>query len=331
MKTVFDYPQRFLTNEQAAEKQSDEWIAADLHVHSSCSYDVLPSPDLHPEAIYQKAYDNGLGFITITDHDTMDAYDIIGWERERLVTGVEITLLDRIRVGHTIHVNVYGLNKEQFNELLNIAQKDANIINFIEFLQEEKLSYVYNHPFWFPSGEKANYKAVEEIVELFPVIEYNMKRVKKKNMLAMWLAYKYSKGIVANTDTHIAELGKAFNLSKGETFKEYFANIVQGESYIVPNDLTNKTLNFEITRWAEILFELDESVGYSKYTGIGWVDSVINFFANNTYETHPHIFRSVDLFLHHFLKTQIVSFCYLSSQNRKARAIRKELQIPNLI
>lgn len=331
MKTVFDYPQRFLTANQAVAKQNDDWIAADLHVHSSCSYDVLPSPELHPEALYQKAYKKGLGYITITDHDTMDAYNIIGWERERLITGVEITLKDRIRVGHTIHVNVYGLNKAQFVELNDIAQKDCNIESFIEFLRQEELAYVYNHPFWFPSGEKANYKAVEEIVELFPVIEYNMKRVKKKNMLAMWLAFKYGKGIVANTDTHIGQLGDAYSLSKGETFAEYFNNIVNGNTYIVPNDLTNKSLNFEIARWAEILLELDESVGYSKYTGINWVDSVINFFANNTYETHPRIFRSADLFLHHFLKTQIISFCYLSSQNIKARAIRRELQIPNLI
>ncbi len=330
MKTVFDYQQRFLTSDQADGKQQDRWVPADMHVHSSCSYDVLPSADLHPEALYQKAFNKGMGFITITDHDTMDAYDIIGWERERLVTGVEITLSDFKRVGHTIHVNVYTLNKQQFIALKDIAQKACNIELFVDFLQKENLPYVYNHPFWFPSGEKANYKAVEELVDLFPVIEYNMKRVKKKNMLAMWLAYKYNKGIVANTDTHIGQLGNAFSLSKGNTFTEFFDNIVRGDSFIVPNDLTNKTLNFEILRWAEILLELDESVGYSNYTGIGWVDSVINFFANHTYETHPRIFRSVDVLLEHFLKTQIIAFCYLFSQNRTVRAIRKELQIPNL-
>lgn len=46
-------------------RNQDGWIAADLHVHSSCSPDVLCFPEFHPEAIYQKANAMGMGFITI--------------------------------------------------------------------------------------------------------------------------------------------------------------------------------------------------------------------------------------------------------------------------
>ncbi|MBD3265396.1 hypothetical protein GF373_01900, partial [bacterium] len=41
--------------------KKDGWIAADLHVHSSCSKDVLHSPEFHPEAIYQRARQMGMG------------------------------------------------------------------------------------------------------------------------------------------------------------------------------------------------------------------------------------------------------------------------------
>ncbi len=173
------------------------WQAADLHVHSSCSNDVLPAPEFHPEAIYQKAKKKEFRYIAITDHDTMKAYDIIGWERERLITGVEISFNDPIRVGHTLHINVYQLDKSQFNELKRIAQTDRNIETFIAYLQDQNLPYVYNHPFWFAAKDKPNYRAPEDIIELFPVVEYNMKRVRKKNMLALWLASKYNKGIMA--------------------------------------------------------------------------------------------------------------------------------------
>ncbi len=204
------YRERILQAEQKDLLLQDGWLAADLHVHSTCSPDVLPYPDFHPEAIYQGALKRGMGFVTITDHDTMEAYDIIGWERERLVPGVEMTLFDPVRVGHTIHVNVYELNKSQFLELKRIAERDGNLETFIDFLQDQSLLYTYNHPFWFLPKDKPNYRAVADIIDLFPVIEYNMKRIKMKNMFALWLAAKKGKGITASTDTHIGQMGHAF-------------------------------------------------------------------------------------------------------------------------
>lgn len=325
------YRNRILNPQQGAEQLQSGYRPADLHVHSSCSYDVLPFPDFHPEAIYQEALKQDFAYISITDHDTMDAYDMIGWQRERLVPGVEITLCDPVRVGHTIHVNVYELNKSQFESLRDIAQKDRNIETFVSFLRDQNLPYTYNHPFWFVPKEKPNYRAVDEIIELFPVIEYNMKRVRKKNLMALWLAGKYNKGIIASTDTHIGKIGRAYTLSQGDTFAEYFNNIANCNAYIVPQDLNIKNLNYEIATWIEVMFSLDDvDWEKSRITGFKTVDELINFFAMNTSEDYPRVFPLMESFFSKIAKTGFFSLLYLGSQNYKARKIRKLLEIPNL-
>lgn len=272
-----------------------------------------------------------MGYITITDHDSMDAYDLIGWERERLVTGVEVTLRDPVRVGHTLHINVYELNRSQFEELQKIARFDQNIDTFITYLNDQNLPYTYNHPFWFVTGDKPDYRAVEHIIELFPIIEYNMKRVRKKNLLAMWLAAKYNKGITAATDTHIGGIGKAYTLSRGDTFREYFDNIVKGDSRIVPQDLTLSNLNQEMLTWIEVLFDLDEIKGEkARFTGIKPLDAVINFLANHTNEEYPRTFPILESLLREITLSGVLSSCYLFSQNRTANKIGRLLEIPDL-
>ncbi len=113
------------------------WHQADLHVHTYYSHDVLPSKFLDPIVLYEKARKRGMKYITFTDHDNMDAYDRVGWTREGLVPGVEIKIKDVKNVGHSIHVNVYELNKLQFKELMEIAKIKQDIRN-IHNLPERK-------------------------------------------------------------------------------------------------------------------------------------------------------------------------------------------------
>lgn len=323
-----EYRNFILDPERGDALRCEGWGAADLHVHSSCSEDVLCYPEFHPEAVYQRAKRMGLKYITITDHDTMDAYDQIGWQRENLVTGVEMSLFDPKNVGHTIHINVYDLNRWQFKEMMLIAQIDHNIFRFVEFLQDQNLPYVFNHPFWFSAKDKPDYLAVEKIADLFPVIEYNMKRVNLKNLLMLWMAGKHQKGIIATTDTHIAQVGEAYTLSKGETFREYFQNIIDKQSYIIPQDLTLKNLNGEIHTWIELLFSMKEIKGIrTRYTGILPVDEVINYFANVKPDEHPLTFPLMKLFFHNIAKTSIFSFLYLFLQKQTAYRIGKLLRI----
>lgn len=311
------------------------FFSADLHVHSIYSDDVLSIPEFYPESLYRKAWNLNLDYITITDHDTMDAYDAIGWERERLVTGVEISLLDPIRVGHTLHINVYTLRKFQFLELLRIARQDRNLVTFIDYLRDQNLPYVFNHPFWFEQGEHPNYQIVEEIIELFPVVEYNMKRVRKKNLLVLWLAAKYNKGIIATTDTHIGKIGQSYTMSQGSSFSEFFQNIKNRKSWIAPQDLNFANLNSEIVGWLDLLFTYENVLkGRTRFTGIHVVDRFIRFLADRAMENTgiPNSWFC-DLFettLRKIVHTGFFSSLYLFQQNQNAGSIRKMLEVPSL-
>lgn len=319
--------------EQSLRQQG--FLSADLHIHSIHSDDVLSVPEFSPESLYQKAWNQNLDYITITDHDTMDAYDTIGWERERLVPGVEMSFYDPIRVGHTLHINVYTLIKPQFTELIRIARRDRNLETFITYLRDQNLPYVFNHPFWFEQGERPNYQVVEDIIELFPVVEYNMKRVRKKNLLVLWLAAKYNKGIIATTDTHIGKIGQSYTMSQGSSFPEFFHNIQNRKSWIAPQDLNLTNLNLEIAGWLDLLFTYENVLkGRTRFTGIHVVDRCIHFLADRAFGNGgvPNSWFN-DLFeitLRKIANTGFFSSLYLLQQNQNAGSIRKLLEVPSM-
>jgi len=331
MKLPARYQNKILSNDEGIAKHAGGFKKADLHVHSSCSIDVLPAPEFHPEALYQQAMQLGMDYFTITDHDTVEAYDIIGWQREKLVTGVEVSIFDSVRVGHTIHINVYEFDKQQFTEMDSIASKDRNIETLTAFLKDQDLPYTYNHPFWFAQQDTPNYDAVLDLVELFPVIEYNFKRIKKKNLMALWLAAQNDKGIICNTDTHIGQIGEVYTLSRGETFKDWFRNLMDGESFIVPKDMETENLTEEMYTWIKTIFEIDETSGKTfAYTKNNLIDNVINYVARKSAKDHPRVFPMLQSLLCSIANTGLLPYLYVRSQNRIANRIGRQLQIPEI-
>jgi len=241
-------PQAWNPNiEEARILLAEGWAAADLHVHTLHSYDVIPTRLVDPLALYQKARQLGMTYVAFTDHDTMDAYDQIGWTREGLIPAVEVKILDPEAVGHTIHINVYALDRGQFAEILKIARLAQNLERLVSFLKDEHLPYTFNHPFWHEPGEKPNLRAILDIADLFPVLEYNMGRIARINRQALRLAQAKKLGIVATTDTHIGKIGRAFTIARGKTFLEFFDQIRMRQSFIVPADLNITHLKEETT------------------------------------------------------------------------------------
>jgi predicted metal-dependent phosphoesterase TrpH len=274
------YETKFCSQEEAEVLMENGWGAVDPHVHTWYSYDVLPLNEMDPLVIYEKARQKGFRFITFTDHDTMDAYDQVGWTREGIVPGVEIKILDPRRVGHTLHINVYELNKKQFLDLEEIANKGQNLETFIDYLRDNHLLYVYNHPFWHEQYEIPDLAGILEIAELFPVIEYNMGRINVLNQQAMKLAERQGAGIMAGTDTHTGAIGRTFTLAKGETFREFFNEIKAGRSYIMPQDMTIDRMTDEVNLRILNLFAKDkwlfDKPSYHINTGIKPVDDLVS-------------------------------------------------------
>lgn len=225
---------------------NDGFKKCDFHAHTSSSYDVLSRRRFSPKVNYLRARKRGMHYVPITDHDTMDGVNqIIGLEG--VISGCEFTLYDKKEVGHTIHVNVYELSKKLFTELKKISAEgkisyECNLFQFLDLMRKENLPHIYNHLFYPENNEIININSVRSVAAEFPVLEYNMGLPEIYNKMVLDLAEKLGKGLVATSDSHGREIGLAYTLSKGNTFREYFKNISLGNSVIVPRDLSPKAI-----------------------------------------------------------------------------------------
>ena len=320
---------KILSHEQAEIYRKQGWKAADLHVHTLCSPDVIPDRSMHPEVLYHKAKERGMDFVTFTDHDTMRAYDLLTGELDGLVTGVEMRIRDLDLAGHTIHINVFDLSGEQFLELKEISEQ-GDLRSFISYLVKSNLPYIYNHPLWFEHKERPNLAAIPDLVRLFPVLEYNMHRVHRKNEITMALARRYKKGLAASTDSHAGNLGKVYTLSHGDSFREFFENICNGSSYIVVKDLTKLDIIQEMNRWIELIFSPDIPGETKEYSlGVGYLDKIISILSGETIRSFPWICKAAQRASHKISNSGLPASLYLRSEGAHLPEI--EVQLSNIL
>jgi len=324
-----NYQDKLITPERAAELMEEGWKRADLHVHTACSFDVLPARELCPESLYEKSLDLGMDFVTFTDHNTVEAYEILGWDHEKLVPGVEISIYDEEFAGHSLHVNVFELDREEFLELREISKVERDLKDFIRYLKRHKLPFIYNHPFWFEFHKEPNPSAVPRLAKLFPVLEYNMNELRQKNEATIALAEKFRKGIVSTSDTHTGQLGKVYTLAKGENFREFFRNVEKGKSYIVPEDLTREFLIEEMNVWIDLIFEKSPKNKDIKtfLTGVKSLDTMVRISRSSLLSYSPKLNRTAMNLLYMISNTGLPASFYLHSEETLAREIEKQIGI----
>jgi predicted metal-dependent phosphoesterase TrpH len=319
-----DAATEILSPGDAKELRRHDWQAADLHVHTLFSPDVISVDSLRPERLYQKARARGMNFVTFTDHDCMAAYRDMKPKNE-LVSGVEIKIKDISCVGHTIHINVYDLDQSQFQNLESIARA-GDLHQFLDRLREEDLPFVYNHPLWFEPGERPNLAAIPDLIKLFPVIEYNMHRVQRKNEIIMDLANRYEKGLIACTDTHSGMIGQAYTLSRGESFREFYKNITRRRSYIVVKDLTKNNLAQEMIIWLDLLSSLDTIHRKKEIrTGMTHLDRLISILSSKSLREFPRLYRATLAAAYRIANSGVPAALYIRSECSKVYEIEQIL------
>ena len=215
-------------------------MKADIHVHSNYSLDVPNLPEFSPRALYERAREQGLGFFTLTDHDTMQGVEELRRELKAaygdqlpipVVPGVELKVFDPA-VGHTIHINVLGLSRSQMRRLM---KRRNSVERFTAYCREQNLFHVYNHPLWFERGERASLKTVDRLIRRFPVIELNAGRIRELNVRTAALARLHGKPMVAASDTHIGHVGKSYTEVEADTPTAFFAGVLEGRGRPVPS------------------------------------------------------------------------------------------------
>jgi len=305
---------KILSADDAVMLQKRGWQAADLHVHTLFSPDVIAARSMHPERLYQTAKENGMDFVTFTDHDSIVAYDHLRPGKKGLVRGVEIKIKDMKSVGHTIHINIYDLDNDQFEIIVNLSEK-GNLQSLLGYLKKQELPFVYNHPLWFEPGEKPNLAVIPDLIRRFPVVEYNMNRVRRKNEIVVELARKYGTGLIAATDTHSGMIGHAYTLSRGKNFKEFYDSICRGESFIVVKDLTKNALVQEMKMWLDLMSNQDMILKNKKVsTGIRHLDRLISILASKSFREFPRAYSAALCAMHKISSSGLPATLYIKRE-----------------
>jgi glycosyltransferase involved in cell wall biosynthesis len=150
----------------------------DLHVHSS--YSERPSEwflqrlgtresYIDPEQVYEAAKKEGMDFVTLTDHNTIEgAVKLKRKHPHDVIIGVEATTYFPEN-GAKVHILVWGLSESQFRA---IEAARNNIYELRQLLIQEELTHAVAHPTFQVNG-LLTFEQLEQLFVLFDVFETN--------------------------------------------------------------------------------------------------------------------------------------------------------------
>ncbi len=187
----------------------------EIHCHSSFSDGLNTVKEM-----LLTAKELGLDGICITDHDTMDEYEI----ERRLARSMGLKTMRGVEVTTPIgHVLVYGINKVpipfEIEEFLEAVKKRGGI---------SVLAHPYYSAFHEMKGELA-----ENLIKKFDAVEViNGGVTPEQNLFAIHLAKKYKMPGTGGSDAHIrGSIGKV-----AVEFEDFANDVRSGHVKIVSDD-----------------------------------------------------------------------------------------------
>jgi len=212
------------------------WTRADLHLHSSYSFDVPDLPALRPRALFEKALgEAGMDWFVLTDHDTLAGWEALTAElgpedRRRVIAGVEHTLFDS-GLGFTLHVNIYGLDPDRYADL---NRRVGGIDDLLAYCREHDLRCQYNHPTWWERRELrrggVDFAKVPATASRFEVLELNAARTEAQNMITASIARELGLPLTAGSDSHTGEVGRAWTEAPAADPDAFLAAVWRGDA-----------------------------------------------------------------------------------------------------
>ncbi|HSY32217.1 MAG TPA: PHP-associated domain-containing protein [Verrucomicrobiae bacterium] len=211
-------------------------MRCDLHVHSvasgMCSTPVLNRicRESYNDAaeVYKRLKKLGMAIVTITDHDSIDAAEILRKHPDFFLSE-EVTV--RMPTGTEVHVGVYDIRERDHVE---IQRRRNDFISLVMYLTERKLFFSVNHVFSGLTGRRDEYD-FDWFASYVPALEArNGQMCAKANSDAANLAARFGKVAIAGSDSHaIAGVGLTHTEVPGaRTVDEFFAGLMQGRGRI---------------------------------------------------------------------------------------------------
>lgn len=207
-----------------------------MHVHTrysgKCSLPVLRhffrESCSEPEAVYERLKRQGMGLVTVTDHDSIDAAEPLRRHADFFLSE-EVTV--RMPSGTAAHVGVYDITERQHTQ---IQRRRDDLPALLAYLSEKRLFYSVNHVFSRLTGRReiADFTWFDE---WFPAFEVrNGLMPTQQNREAERLAESLGKVAVGGSDAHaLPSVGAAFTEVPGARNKEeFFAALHAGETRV---------------------------------------------------------------------------------------------------
>lgn len=213
---------------------------ADLHLHSTHSFDVPDLPNLRPRALFEKAMTGGgdphrrMDWFALTDHDTMSGWeelvrDLPEADRALVIPGVEHTLYDR-RLGFTLHVNLFGLDPDAYAEM---RRRVDTLDDLLLWCAVSGVRCQYNHPTWWVRRELrrglVDFGRVPDIARRFDVLELNAARTPAQNLITISIAEELGLPLTASSDSHTGEVGRSWTSAPATSADAFMGAIWAGE------------------------------------------------------------------------------------------------------
>ena len=211
-------------------------MRCDLHVHSVAS-GMFDGPGLSrlcresyndPTEVYERLKHLGMSIVTITDHDSIDAVEVLRRCPDFFLSE-EVTV--KMPSGTLMHLGVYGINERDHAE---IQRRRNDFIALLMYLTERKLFFSVNHVFSGLTGsrDEEDFRWFASYVPAFEV--RNGQMWPSANSEAQRLAKRLGKVGIAGSDSHtIAGVGRTYtDVAGARTAEEFLAGLRAGRGVI---------------------------------------------------------------------------------------------------
>ena len=211
-------------------------MRCDLHVHTyhsgMCTVPLLrrvcQESYNQPLAVYDRLKRLGMDLVTITDHDSIDAVEVLR-SRADFFLSEEVTC--RMPSGTELHMGVYDITERDHIE---IQQRRDDFESLLAYLREHKLFFSANHIFSSLTGRRA--LADFELFEReFPALETrNGHMLARANENAAHMADFAAKAEVGGSDAHaMASVGCAWTVvPRARSRQEYLDGLRRGQGRV---------------------------------------------------------------------------------------------------
>jgi predicted metal-dependent phosphoesterase TrpH len=234
-------------------------MRCDLHIHSVAS-GMCNTPGLtrvclesynDPTQVYNRLKELGMSAVTITDHDSIDAVEVLRKYPDFFLSE-EVTV--RMPTGTEMHLGVYNMAERDHQE---IQRRRTDFLSLLMYLTERKLFFSVNHVFSGLTGRREE-EDFNWFASYVPAYETrNGAMWPKANDSAARLAERLGKIAIAGSDSHtMAGVGRTFTeVRNAQTVDEFFAGLRAGRGLVHGQHGSFPRLTADIFRIAKCVFE----------------------------------------------------------------------------